>query len=774
MADYSVIGKGFVRKDALEKVTGRAMYSADMMPKGLTYGRVLGSPIAHGIIKSIDTSEAEKLEGVVAIVTGKDAPDHRTGYIEDRHILCKKKVRYIGDPVAAVAAVTPEIAEEAIDLIKVEYEELPAVFDQVEAYQSDCPVVIHEDIASYNKKPVPLLVYRLEPDHKNVFIHRKIRHGNIDEGFEEAEFILEDTYTMPRAQHCQMEPHACVVEPEVNGDITIWASEQGGVRLKYFICDTFGIETSKVRFVTPYVGGGFGGKVDLIVTPIAVMLARKSGRPVRLEMSREDVFINGNPRSPAVVEIKDGYKKDGTLVARKITEYINGGAYSGHVTVLCNDGAFGATGTYRVPHMTLDAYGVHTNTPSTGPYRALGAELLDFAIECHMDRAADALGIDQVEIRKKNLLVDGDIDANGQMTYNNASMDALEKAAEYIEWGKDMRKENGPWVIAKGIACGNKYTMSGSTSSIIAKAHDDGTIEIRHYQIEMGQGCNTALAAIAAEEFGITPDRVKIVFDDSAFCPFDHGTFCSRGTFMNGNAVIKACRNLKKIVFDRASEVMGIPADKLGTKNGEIYELANPENKCAYKALFNNGGWVPEKGELLATAAYTYDEGTVDAETGQGEPVAYYSYGAIGIQLALNRDTGEVRILKSGGWYDAGQVLNRRAIQCQIDGAVVMGLGQAVFEETLFNNEGKIINGNYRDYKIPTMLDAPFNKGMESGFVGTPHKEGPYGAKGIGEVAMVPIMPAIANAINNAMGVKLNDLPMTKERVWRALHPERA
>lgn len=773
MADYSVIGKGFIRKDALDKVTGRAMYAADVQPKGLTYGRLLGSPIAHGIIKSIDTSEAEKLEGVVAVVTGADAPDMRTGYIEDRHVICKKKVRYVGDPIAAVAAVTPEIAEEALDLIKVEYEELPAVLDPIEAFQTDCPVVIHEDLPNYKTKPVPLLTYRLEPDHKNVFIHRKIRHGNIEEGFAEADFVYEDTYTMPRAQHCPMEPHACVVAPGVNGDITIWASEQGGVRLKYFICDTFGLDSSKVRFITPYVGGGFGGKVDLMVTPIAVMLATKSGRPVRLEMSREEVFIHGNPRSPAIVKIKDGYKKDGTLVARHITEYINGGAYSGHVTVLCNDGAFGATGTYRVPHMKLDACGIHTNTPATGPYRALGAELLDFAIECHMDRAAEAMGIDQLEIRKKNLLVDGDIDANNQVTYNNATMEALDKAAEYIKWGQDMKREDGPWIIAKGLACGNKYTMSGSTSSIIAKAHDDGTIEIRHYQIEMGQGCNTVMAQIAAEQFGITPDKVKIVFDDSAFCPFDHGTFCSRGTFMNGNAVIKTCKKLKEKVLTRGAEVLGVPADQLDTKNGEVFEIANPEHKCTYKQMFNNGGWVPEQGELMATSAFTYDEGTIDAETGQGEPVAYYSYGAIGIELALNRDTGEVRILKSGGWYDAGQILNEKTIQGQIDGAVAMGIGQAVFEETLFNSNGKIINGNYRDYKIPTMLDIPFNAGIESGFVGSPHKEGPYGAKGIGEVAMVPIMPAIANAINNAMDVKVNDLPMTKERVWRALHSEK-
>ena len=769
MSDYKIIGKNPLRKDALEKVTGSAMYAPDFKPDGMLYGRMLGSTVAHGYIKKIDTSKAEALPGVMAVVTGKDAPETRTGYIQDRHVLCKHKVRYYGDPVAAVAATTPEIAQEALDLIEVEYEELPIVLDPVEAWQKDCKVVIHEDLEKYERTPVPLMKYRFDPERKNVFIHRQIRHGDIEKGFEEADVIIEGEYTVPRAHHCPMEPHSCCVAPDINGNLTIWASEQGGVRLKYFICNTFGLDSSKVRFITPYVGGGFGGKVDLMNTPICVMLAQKSGRPVRLEMSREECFIHGNPRSPAVVKIKDGFKKDGTLVAREIVSIINGGAYSGHVTVLCNDGAFGATGTYRCPNFKLDGYGVHTNTPSTGPYRALGAEIYCFAIECQMDKVANQLGIDKVEIRKKNLLRNGDIDANGQITKNNESVRALEEVSKAIEWGKPAEQMAYPWVTGKGIAMGNKYTMSGSTSSMIVKVCDDGTIEVRHYQIEMGQGCNTVLAQIAAESFGVSVDKVKIIFDDSQFCPFDHGTFCSRGTFMNGNALIRACEKAKQELFQRASQVMGIPADKIGTVNGTVYELDNPDNALPFSALFNNGGWVPELGEIMGKVAYTYDEGTMDPETGQGEPTAYYSYGALGMEVAVNVEPGDIRVLKALGYYDAGQVLNLGTIEGQIDGAFVMGIGQAIFEETMFNSQGKVINPNYRDYKIPTMLDVPYNDQMSGGFVGKPFEQGPYGAKGIGEVALVPAMPAIANAIKASLGVELCDLPMSKERVMWAI-----
>lgn len=765
----TLIGTTVARKDFLEKVTGAAVFSPDVKPDGMLYARLLGSTIAHGYIKRIDTSKAEALPGVVAVITGKDWPDKRHGYILDRHIICKHKVRYYGDPVAAVAATSPRIAEQALDLIEVEYEEIKPVFNVAEAFEELCPVVVHDDLMNYERRHIPGVIWRFVPDRPNVFIHRKIRHGDINEGFAQADLIYEGTYTLPLVHTCTMETHTTCVAPNIDGSMTIWASEQGGVRLKYFICDLFHLDSSKVRFITPYLGGGFGGKTDTMTTPIAVALAMKARKPVRLTLSREECFLHGNPRSQAVVYIRDGMKKDGTLVAREIKTLINGGAYSGHCACLCNDGAYGATGSYRCPHFKLDIFGVHTNTPPTGPYRSLGSEILGFAIECHIDRMAEKFGLDKVDVRRKNVLVNGDIDVNGQVTKNNQTLAALNKAAEFLKWGEKVEPLKAPWVIGRGIAVGNKFSMNGSTSSIIVKVHDDGCVEVRHYHIELGQGCNTVHALIAAEQFGISPEKVKIVFDDSDICGFDHGTFCSRGTYMNGNACIKACEDAKRNLLKRASDVMGISEHLLDTYGGYVFEIANPENKKSFKELYNYGGWIPDIVEITGKATFSLPEGHMDPETGQGNPVAEYSYGALGVEVAVNKETGEIKVLKAGGWYDAGQILNQKAIEGQIEGAVSMGIGQAVFEEMLWNNKGKVVNASFRDYKVPTMLDSTFNEGVAVGFVGEYVPGGPYGAKGIGEVALAPVIPAVANAINDALGVKINDIPMSKERVFYAI-----
>lgn len=769
--NYSIIGASPIRKDALVKAIGAAQYTPDIHPRGMLYGRMLGSPIAHGIIKSIDTSAAEALEGVVVVVTGKDVPENRTdGYIKDRHVLCREKVRYVGDPVAAVAATTQAIADEAIKLIKVEYEELPAVFDYEEAFEDDCPVTIHKDLYEYEREDIPGLDYRFVEGKDNVIIHRKVRKGNVEDAFKDADIIYEGEYRMPRAHHCTMEPHSAVVEPNPDGGLTVWASEQGGVRLKYHLCEAFGFTSSQIRFIVPYLGGGFGGKVGIMCTPICALLAIKANRAVKLELSREEVFVQGAPRAPGVVRIKDGFKKDGTLVARHITEIVNGGAYSGHVTIMVADGVYGATGSYKTDNLHIDAYGVYTNTAPTGPYRSLGSEILCFGIECQMDRVADILGVDKFEIRRKNLLVDGDRDGNNQITYNNMSTRALEKAAEFLDWSQPKKADKGDWVYGRGISVGNKYTECGDSGTVaMCKVHDDGVIEIRHYHIEMGQGANTILAEIAAETFNTSMDKIKVVFDDSALCPYDEGTYCSRGTFMNGNAVRLAAVKCKQKLLDRAAEVMRTPAHLLDTKDGIVYEIADPDRWIPYEDLFNFGGTLPQGGELYAMETYEFPGGYKDYETGQGNPVTYYSYGAFAIEVAVHKRTGDIRILKAGGWADMGQPLNKTLCELQIEGALVMGIGQAIFEEMLYNDNGKIINPSFRDYKFPTMLDVPHNDAFEMDFVGEPHKYGPFGAKGMGEVAMVPVMPAVANAINDALGIKLNQLPMTKERLYDAL-----
>lgn len=764
MEKYSVINTNVERVDAVEKATGKAIFTSDVHPEGMLYGRILGSPIANGIIKSIDTSLAESLPGVKTVITGKDVPEARHGAIADRHILCKKYVRYVDDFVAAVAATTPEIAEEACGLIKVDYEELPAVFDAKEAYDENCKIVVHENLNDYFCEPIPLMVYRKVPGHPNVYFHRQIRHGgDIDEVFAKADYIYEDDYTVPRVSHCTIEPHVTVAKPEADGGLTFWASEQTGIRFKNLICDMFNLNPSKVHFIIPYVGGAFGGKGEILVGPIAVALALKANAPVCVEFTREEVFVNGVPRSPATVHIKDGIMKDGTIVAREIFQIVNGGAYSDHSCIMLHDGAFGAVGTYRIPNFKLDSMGVYTNTPATGPYRSLGSEIFAFAIECQMDRISDKFGFDKLNFRIQNMLNDGDPDCCGQETYNNTAVAALKSAAEYIEWGKDTIREEGPWIIGKGLAVANKYTMSGTNSIVTMKMNCDGTLDVYHFHVEIGQGCNTLHRMVAAEQFGIDPKDVRIIFDDSDTCPYDYGTFCSRGTFHVCNATINACKDLKKKICNRGSDIMKIPAEKLDVKNRMIFEKDNPDNVINVRELFDYFGVETVVGELRGVGIYDFPMGEQDDETGQGSPTAYYSHGALGIEAAINRDTGEIKLLRCGTWCDMGTQLNPKMCDAQSEGALMMGIGQTCFEEELFNESGKVINANFRDYKIPTMLDVPFNDYVAVGNTGWAHKDGPYGAKGAGEVVLAPVMPAVANAINNALGIQMNDVPINRE-----------
>lgn len=771
--NYYSYGSSPVRVDGIEKVTGAAIYSADVHPAGMLYGKILTSPIAHGYIKSIDTSAAKALPGVVTVITGADVPDERRadGYIHDRHMLCKHKVRYVGDFVAAVAAVDESTAKEALSLIKVEYEELPAILDPFDARREDCPVVVHDELFEYEKVSQHGLHFRLDKRFPNQFLHRKIRNGDVEKGFEESDLIIENTYKFPQASQCYMEPNVALADPHPDGSWDVWACEQQGAFLKADLCAVIGIEPSKMTLHVPYVGGGFGGKTGVNITPIAILLAKATGHAVRLEDSREECFVSGNPRAEAVVVIKDGYQKDGTLMARKITTYVGAGAYSTHVIIFVSGSIYGATGSYKTPNLQIDAYGLYTNKTPCGPYRALGSELYCYAIECNMDRAAKALGMDPVDLRLKNVLEENDVDAIGQRTHNNEGRACIETCAKELNWKhKERPAPDGPWVYGRAIALGNKVVTFGATgTSATVKLLEDGVIELRVSHNEIGQGALTVDEQAVCEEFKIPADRVKVVFGSTATCPYDEGTYCSRGTFLNGNAIIQACGKLKEKLFRLCETRLNIPAAEMDTEGGYVFEKANPSNRIAFPDLFNFGGWI-EEGELLGTDTYIAPYGTDDPETGHStDIVIYYSHGAWGVECWVNRETGDIRLENVVGMYDCGTVVNYEAAASQLIGSLSMGLGQAVYEETVWNKSGKIINASYRDYRIPTFMDAVVEKGTKVDFVNAPHRLGPHGAKGIGEVAMIPVMPAISNAINDALGAELNQLPITPERALRGI-----
>lgn len=794
--EFYSIGKGEIRQDAVLKVTGEALYSTDIHPKGMLFGKILGSPIPHGIIKSIDTSEAEKLPGVVAVVTGEDGPDHPTigGYLTDRFIMNRvgSKVRCIGDPVAAVAATSEQIAEAACKLIKVEYEPLPYVLDPEKAYDKSCEVKVHDDVQSYKRLDLHGVAHCFDREHPNQAIKRRVRHSDVfdinpddydtpeayDEAFEkkfdevyESAYlkIPEQRYEFPRVSHCFMEPHVSVVVPLKDGGVEVWASEQGGRLVKYSMSAAFNLKPSDFHMHVPFMGGGFGGKDDCPCTGPAIMLARKSGRPVKIVQTREEVFSMGQPRPGASIYITDAYNKDGTLAARKVKAFVNCGAYTTSALVMLDHSVYGVSGNYKNPCLWVDAYGVYTNTEPNGPYRALGCELFVYTIERNLDLAAEKLGIDKYTIRKRNVLQIGDYDGHSQLVYNNGSEAALDASAKFIEFDKPAHAPEGPWRYGKGLSLGNKFTAYGHTGTEAnVTILDDDKIEIAVSHVEMGQGSLTVDSQQVAEFFKVPMSQIRIRNENSDFMPYDEGTYCSRGTYINGNAILLACEDAKRQLFERTSKRLGVPAERLATAHSRVYDIENPDKFLYFHDLYEHGGWAPES-KLVGRGTFSPEQALNNPKNAQGNPVLFYSIGSWGMEVGVNIETGEVKLVKCGGFYDAGRVINRKTCEGQIEGALSMGLGQAIFEEIMINDNGKVINGNYRDYKIPTFMDSPENDKVYVDFVGEPFPSGPNGAKGIGEVALIPVMAAIANAIYAATGAEIHNIPMTRERILQSL-----
>lgn len=789
IAEYSVVGKSVIRLDALEKVTGEAKYCTDIDIPGMLYGKVLRSPSAHAKIISIDTSRAEKLPGVRVVITGKDALERRYGgYVKDQHILCRNLVRHVGDGVAAVAADTLDIAEKAIDLIEVKYEELPGVFDVDEAWGTDPPAIVHADLSKYETYVAQGLYIKRESDRPNVAHHHRVRHGDVEKGFQEADLIIENRFSTARIQHVPFEPHICTIKAEVDGSLILWTGRQSIYRIRGHFCAALNLPPSKVRVVSSYyIGGGFGNKAMLRAEPIVALLAMKAKRPVRVAFTREEMFTAGGTRIPFVVYIKDGVKRDGTLVAREMKILLNIGGYADSGVIVCRNCTFGAIGAYRVPNLKIDSYAVYTNEPVTTPFRGFGSTQVIWAIESHMDMLAEKLGIDAVELRKKNLLKEGDVNSNGEIVHSIGARECLEKIAEYLEWDKKPKKEEGPWRKGKGLALGNKYSVAPSSAMAIVKLWEDGLVEVRHSADEMGQGVNTAMAQIAAEELGTTADKVKVVWGDTASTPyFPQGSTSQRTTYQLGNAVWLACQDAKRQIFELAAKKLKASPDDLKLKDGKVYVKSAPSKSINVTDIFTadrpifpgqHGDYVEKYGEILGRGMWIQRYAPEDPDTGQIDPilaqkglrlVSFYGHAAQGAEVAVNMETGEVKILKLGGASDMGFPINPKMCEQQMESGLAMGVGSALWEEVKMD-KGKVLNPNLKDYKIATATNMPKNENFKCFMAPAPHKDGPYGAKGTGETQMTPSAAVIGNAIYNAVGVRMKDLPITRENVLKAL-----
>lgn len=765
MNGFSVVGKSLPMVDGIEKVTGEGIYAVDVRLPGMLHAKVLRSSYPHARILCIDTTEAEKIPGVYAVVTAQDMPNRRVGLsLKDEFILGRDKVRYIGEVIAAVAAVDLETAEEALKAIRVDYEELTPVFDLIGAMRGDAPK-IHEELASYEQSSYQIRYMRPVAG-TNIASHIKVRKGDIGKGFQEAAVVLEETFRCHRIHHCYLEPHAVLADYK-RDKITVWTNGQRPFDICNYVADLFGLPIGKVKVINTKIGGGFGGKITARLEPIAIVLSQKSHRPVKLVLTRQEEFTIFGGQHSAVVKIKSGATQDGKLTALEMETVWDAGAYAdGGISVASMAGAAGASGPYRIPNLKIDSYLVYTNKANPTALRGMGMQQISWAVESQMDMMAERLGIDPVEFRIINAFEEGDRSATGEILESVSIKDCIEKVADAMEWGKGPKLPNR----GKAICAWHKFSAPGTTSSAVVKINGDGSVTLSTGASEIGQGSNTVLAQIAAEELGLDLKDLSVISGDTDSTPFDHGSFSSRVTHHTGNAVKMAAQDAKKQILEVAVQMLRpleVTPEALELKDHRVFVRSSPEiglpfAQVALASRVRYGSPIIGKGAFRGRGSHL-----LDPETGQSDQPAAseWVYMAQGAEVEVDPETGMISIVKLVGAYDCGKAINPLSIKGQIQGGNMMGVGLSIYEEMIYE-DGQMINPNFMDYMIPTALEAPR---MEAILVEKPHPAGPYGAKGIGEAGIVLIAPAIGNALYAATGVRIKDLPLTPDRVQAAL-----
>jgi carbon-monoxide dehydrogenase large subunit len=766
MSELTVIGKPVTRVDANEKVTGQIVYGYDLVLPNMLYGKALFSTKAHAQIKRIDTSKAKAVPGVVAVVTGEDAPWTHGEAVKDKPFLAQGKVRYIGEPVAAVAAEDEDTAQAAVKLIEVEYEDLPVYTDPERAAQMDC-IAIHPDYDSYRK--ADFMVRGAAP---NVCEHFKLRTGDVAKGFAESDLVLDERYFVPMIQHSAMEPHSAHARwDEAAGRLTLWVANDAPFRALHEITEALNLPKEKVRFINPAQGGGFGSKGGLKCEPIAVALAFKTnGRPVRVKFNREETFISTLTRHEAVVYCKTGVKKDGTMMAREMTIYWGAGAYAEKSPTVCIRGSLPAPGPYRIPHVKVDGYAVYTNKPVAGSYRGYGIPQGAWAGEQQMDELARRLGMDPIDIRMKNIFVEGDLSYWGEQLHAVGLKETLLKATQAIEYGKKSPSQRPGVKTGKGFACIQKPTRSPTTSNAGVNVNAQGEVTVLAGTVEIGQGCNTILSQVAAEELKVPMEKVHMHQLDTDVIPYDASTTSSRSTYHMGNAVRRAAIHAREQIMEAASPMLEVGVQEMGYAEGKVFPKDQPQQALPIGEVVKRKLGI--NGVVRGDGSYTYEIGKdLDLETGHSDHAsAFYMYATQAAEVAVDEESGRVRVLRMSAAHDVGKAINPLNCVAQIEGGVVMGIGSALHEEMVIDNSGKVRNPSFLDYHLVTSLDTPE---LIPIIVECTEPEGPYGAKGLGEPGLAPTPAAIGNAVADAVGVRVYDLPLKPENVFWAMQKKK-
>jgi CO/xanthine dehydrogenase Mo-binding subunit len=760
------VGQSVVRADAEEKVRGEPCYYGDLSLPNMLHGRVLHSRYPHARILSIDTSKAKALPGVAVVATAADVPglnSFGTGLslASDKQVLSDKKVRFTGDSVALVAAESVEIAARAVELIEVQYEELPAVFDPKEAMLPTAPRV-HEDRKD------------------NVVQHFKLRKGSVDDAFKKCDVIVENSYRTPYVEHAYLEVEGALATRHPDGGVTVWVGSQFAYNTRNNVARVLGITPDKVRVINANAGGGFGGKEDpggFECAAHAALLAWLSGRPVKLVYDRDESIIASAKRHPALIEYKTGATKDGRLQAVEIRVYLNKGAYASVGALkppgggLTSKAGYHAPGPYVIPNVRVDVYNVYTNMPFGGAMRGFGIPQMNFAYEQQIDEVAQRLGIDPVEFRLINGLEAGTRTASNQLLEHSVGLkETLRKAAEKAGW-KQFRQQKaktratGRFRRGMGISSFNFATCLGAwpeyaNATMEVDAH--GRVLVRAGIAEIGQGSRTALAQIAAQALEIPLELVVATKGDTATDQDSLLTVASRGTVMAGNAIIRAAKDARQTLLEMAADLMEVPVKQVVQVNHEFRHVESNKAVPAKEVLlytFRCGR------RLIGKGWWCVPKIKIDPETGQGNPFHIYAYGTSIIEVEVDTETGTVEVKRVVHAQDVGKAINPKLVEAQMEGGVSMGLGYALTEEIVVE-QGRILNPNFATYLIPTVSDTP---AIETITVEDPYPNGPFGAKGVGEPGALPTAAAIANAVYDAVGVRIRQLPVTAERVWKAL-----
>ena len=775
MPDYKYVGHSSTRIDGLEKVTGAAQFVDDFeFGPDLLHAAMVESPHAHARILGIDTTEAEAVPGVVKVVTGRDFPYKFGLYMKDRYIFAQDRVRFVGEQVAAVVARDLKIAQRAASLVKVDYEELAPIFDPEKA-MGDGADLIHPDLADYER--VPWFFPRADT---NIAHWRKTRKGDIEQGFAEADEILEDTYTVPRYAHCAIEPHVIVGRQDYSGRLTLWSSSQSPHTQRHLFAEALsplGFTHKDIRVITPYVGGGFGGKAGVTMEIIGAALATAvKGHPVKLRWTREQEFYNTYQRQGVVAKLKLGVKSDGTITAIEHTLYWDAGAYVEYGANVVNAVGLSATGAYRIPNVKIDSLCIYTNLPPGGPYRGFGYSEFHFGLESHITRLAKRIGIDPVEMRRRNAIVEGDTLPYGAEMNPSGLIEAIDKAAAAIEWGTPERSDDPKKAIGKGFAVMWKASAMppNASSSAFLKFSEDGSINISVSGMEIGQGYLTVMAQIAAEVLTVPPEKIRVETPDTDRNPYEWQTVASHVTWGCGNAVKAAAEEAREKIFDLVNRALGHPRESLYLEDEKVKSTAAPDFELPLEDFVIAGIGMEDGtfrgGPILGSGMFMpeFVSALSDPETSQGgHPNIHYTVGAAGVVLEIDRETGKMRVLKTALAVDVGRAINPNLVEGQITGGLLQGLATVLYEDMRFDDAGRLLNPNFTDYKIPTSLDVPDQ--MIPIIIEVPQPDGPFGARGVGEHTMIPAAPMIANAVEDALGVRIKSMPVTAEKVALAV-----